>query len=1110
MPPANRLYEIQTRLLYGPGTWFEECHQAVAGGSRQAAALVGRLDPGQNVHRALSMQATWPGRSRLEAAGSPEERPNLSAARAAAAVVEVLSGAPGPEGRLRQAAAHWRRARVLTDFRLSGAEIPTDTADENTAAALRRLAVLADDSPEDSAACGFVALLVHALSDSLPRPRRGTELPVLFDRRTTGGHGVLRLELMDGGPTGLYPDPRTMMFLVADRPFADALDAAWQTVPERLAGACVVWRLSTEEQPCDQVGGGSLGAAFGVALAELARPLARLRPRRLDRHCAVTAGLTPDKRLLEVSGTRNKLEEAARRGLRVVLAPTSPAGLPGEGLLRDVAVRFAADLPAAVRLTRTQVNRTFVALMAAVLVAAGGLAGGSIYAERRAAVDREQAVGTRLVGAAATVARQDPANGLLLRALAARLGGAGARAALVSDLLTNRYAGTLPAGSRLCNEQQAWSPDGATVATADKASLTLWSMRSRHPIRTIRTLDAITDCAFSPDGGTLAIAAGDDLMLVPLTSAAASPATVVEGDVETLRYARNGLLATAGTKKLIRLWSPTPQRSPRLRGTVTVTANGGGSTGPWLAFSPDSRTLAAPDGNGIALIDTTRPEAPRRVSFIPGPAECAAFSPDARTLAVGTPDGVTELWDVHTPADPRRRARTTPQTQLGLVLGTVAFTPDGKRMITDGAGLGEVWAVDDATPRYLSQVSGGPEQVTGVALSPDGKMTLVEDADGGITLWHTDNAKSVPALATLPLDKAGVSGISFPPTATASMAVAAADGSITLWDVTDPQRPVKSRSTAVVHSNRAAYSAMGDSDTRSSPDGSRIADGDEEAIVVSRIDTDGEIRHTGTVPNPAGARIKPLAVSPDGTLLTTEPDRKDALPMLFNTDGTAQLLGRLPVHADDAAFARDGRTLITRAADGTLTWWDVTTSSHPLQIAQSSARPGAEMGPVAYSNDGKLTIATESGAPGTLIRTTDRAKPVVVGTRPGLGGSVAGDAILAGHLLILSTLGVVRLWDVTDPSNATLLTDFDTGDNSGVVNGRAALSPSGVLAASQLGKVPDAYRTGVATVRLWDLAEIREIVDNPISVACQRAGGEPTAEVWRQYAPELQRRPLCG
>ena len=84
---------------------------------------------------------------------------------------------------------------------------------------------------------------------------------------------------------GLYPDPRTMMFLVADRPFAEALHVAWQTVPQRLAGACVVWRLSTEEQPCDQVGGGSLGAAFSAQ--------GRVNADRIDKPERADAGALP-------------------------------------------------------------------------------------------------------------------------------------------------------------------------------------------------------------------------------------------------------------------------------------------------------------------------------------------------------------------------------------------------------------------------------------------------------------------------------------------------------------------------------------------------------------------------------------------------------------------------------------------------------------------------------------------------------------------------------------------------------------------------------------------------------------------------------------------------
>nr|BFE74456.1 hypothetical protein GCM10020092_077570 [Actinoplanes digitatis] len=182
--------------------------------------------------------------------------------------------------------------------------------------------MLADDANgPDAAAFGLLDLLVRALTGEFPRRRREAQTPVLFDRRSTGGHGTLRLTLLDGGPPGLYPDPRAMLFLVGDRWFAQALDVAWRTAGKSLHRRCVVWRLTTDDTPCDEVTGGSLGAAFGVALTDLARRTPPpIRVRRLDRRRAITAGLEPDQRLSPVTGVPNKLEAAVRRRLRVILA----------------------------------------------------------------------------------------------------------------------------------------------------------------------------------------------------------------------------------------------------------------------------------------------------------------------------------------------------------------------------------------------------------------------------------------------------------------------------------------------------------------------------------------------------------------------------------------------------------------------------------------------------------------------------------------------------------------------------------------------------------------------------------------------------------------------
>jgi hypothetical protein len=122
-------------------------------------------------------------------------------------------------------------------------------------------------------------------------------------------------------------------------------------------------------------------------------------------------------------------------------------------------------------------------------------------------------------------------------------------------------------------------------------------------------------------------------------------------------------------------------------------------------------------------------------------------------------------------------------------------------------------------------------------------------------------------------------------------------------------------------------------------------------------------------------------------------------------------------------------------------------------------------GPVAFAPDGRLLAATESGAPGILVDTTDRAAPVVLSSNPGPSGT-PGDAVFYREILAMAGLGVVTVWDVTEPAEATRLTDFDTGE-TGMITGRMAVSPPGVLATAELGDLPNrAYARLVAGERV--------------------------------------------
>jgi WD40 repeat protein len=265
--------------------------------------------------------------------------------------------------------------------------------------------------------------------------------------------------------------------------------------------------------------------------------------------------------------------------------------------------------------------------------------------------------------------------------------------------------------------------------------------------------------------------------------------------------------------------------------------------------------------------------------------------------------------------------------------------------------------------------------------------------------------------------------------------------------------------------------------------------------------------------------VAPLALSPDGTLLATralETESGRAVPVsLWDLRDRPRLVGRLPATVDtpDTAFAPDGRTLVTVTTDEAVrvTWWSVTDPAHPAQLASRgfAAVNDRTSGPIVFTPDGRRMFVTVGTAPGAVWDTSDPASPELLTTVRPVRGSDTDRAMLRGPALVLSAPGAVDVWDVTDPEEVSEAAAFSSGDENAFYFDHFAVTPDGLLAATHLAQGTRSVYTGEALVRLWDLRPILDAVADPVAAACRIAGHDLGAELWRQYAPGVQVRPIC-
>ncbi|MFI9011378.1 helix-turn-helix domain-containing protein [Actinosynnema sp. NPDC053489] len=364
--------------------------------------------------------------------------------------------------------------------------------------------------------------------------------------------------------------------------------------------------------------------------------------------------------------------------------------------------------------------------------------------------------------------------------------------------------------------------------------------------------------------------------------------------------------------------------------------------------------------------------------------------------------------------------------QLGLAAYRLAPTAEARGSLLSATGN-----------TYSTTLTGHTGSVYAAVFGHGGRLLVTAGVDGTVLLWDaTDPRRPARVGAITGHDVLGVA------LAGDTLATGGDDHVIRLWDVADPTAP-RPLAELAGHTGAVRRVAFG-------PDGRTLASAGHDGT-VRLWDVADRVALAEVTAHPGGANT--AVFSPDGRTLATA--GSDAVVRLWDVTRPREPtpLAELAGHTDRvlcAAFSPDGRTLASGGFDNTLRLWDVRDPRRTTGVAALTGHANGVVA-VAFDPDGR-TVAT--GSYDLTVRLWDVEDPSFPSEPVTLSGHTETVYAVAfspdGRTLASAGRdAAVRLWDVRGPV---------LGGHSGPVHA-AVPSPDGRLL------VATSYRTA----RLWDI-----------------------------------------